>query len=127
MRVLVACLAVSTLAGLGTTAAGCARGVTYDEAYGRPDSRDWSYFRGSTTQVVEAIGRVLAFSDVSVESVGTVEGGTVVTLGGRFGGMDMEEIYIEATSEEGFGSRAQLYGRQTPLPIRFERDIAREL
>jgi hypothetical protein len=108
-------------------AAGCAPGVTYDEAYGRPDSQDWTYFRGSTGDVVEAIGRVLAFSGTSIESVGQVPGGTVVTLGARYGSGDMEEIYIESTTREGFGSRAQLYGRQTPLPIRFERDISREL
>ncbi len=108
-------------------AAGCAPGVTYDEAYGRPDSQDWTYFRGSTGDVVEAMTRVLAFSTTSIESVGEVPGGTVVTLSGRYGGGEMEEIYIESTSKDGFASRAQLYGRQTPLPIRFERDISREL
>lgn len=108
-------------------AAGCAPGVTYDEAYGRPDSQDWTYFRGTPAEVVVAIERVLAFSGTAIESVGKVPGGTVVTLGERYGGGAMEEIYIEATSKEGFGSRAQLYGRQTPLPIRFERDISREL
>ena len=118
-----AVLALALVAMLG----GCTKGLTYDEAYGRPDSQDWTYFRGSEGDVVEAMKRVLAFSNVAVESVGKVDGGTVVTLAQRFGGMDMEEIYIETTSEEGFGARAQLYGRQTPLPIRFERDVAREL
>lgn len=108
-------------------AAGCAPGVTYDEAYGRPDSQDWTYFRGSTDEVVAAIERVLAFTTTTVESVGKVPGGTVVTLGGRGGGADMEEIYIEDTTKDGFGARAQLYGRQTPLPLRFEQDISREL
>lgn len=108
-------------------AAGCAPGVTYDEAYGRPDSQDWTYFRGSTAEVVEAMERVLAFSTTTIESVGRVPGGTVVTLTERYGGGAMEEIYIEATDKDGFGARAQLYGRQTPLPIQFERDVAREL
>ncbi|GAB5537617.1 MAG: hypothetical protein Rubg2KO_38660 [Rubricoccaceae bacterium] len=108
-------------------AAGCAPGVTYDEAYGRPDSQDWTYFRGSTTEVVQAIEDVLAFTTTSVESVGKVPGGTVVTLSERYGGGDVEEIYIEDTTKDGFGARAQLYGRQTPLPLRFEQDISREL
>lgn len=108
-------------------AAGCAPGVTYDEAYGRPDSQDWTYFRGTPAEVVEAMGRVLAYTSTTIESVGQVPGGTVVTLSERYGGGAMEEIYIEATDKEGFGARAQLYGRQTPLPVRFERDVAREL
>ena len=120
MRTVLAFALVATLTG-------CMKGLTYDEAYGRPDSQDWTYFRGSEADVVEAMRRVLAFSNVAVESVGKVDGGTVVTIAQRFGGMDMEEIYIEATTEKGFGARAQLYGRQTPLPVRFERDVAREL
>lgn len=107
--------------------AACAPGVTLAEAYGEPDPFDWSYFRASPEAVIQATDQALSFSSVRIESFQDVEGGTVLTLSGRYGSAAFTEIYVEATAEEGYGARAQIYRQNAPLPDDLEVAIRAQL
>ncbi len=104
--------------------AGC--GSTFDEVLNRPDSLDWTYFEGTPDEVVVAIQEAYAFSSLRVESVEADDGlgGTVVTLTPRTGSTNMSQILVQATTVEGFQSRAQLYPSRNPLPRALEMEIS---
>lgn len=104
--------------------AGCSG--TFDEVFNRPDSLDWTYFEGTPQEVVVAIQEAYAFSSLRVESVETDEdlGGTIVTLTPRTGSADMSQILVQATTVEGFKSRAQFWPSRDPLPRALEIEIS---
>ena len=125
-RLLLAALVTSaSLAGLGL--AGCARGVTYDDAYGRPDATEWTYFEGSPQAVLDAITRYYSIRDVATESARNENGGVVLTLASRSGSADVGQILVQATTEEGFLSRAQVYPSRRSLPRDLEVGITGDL
>ena len=98
--------------------------ATIDEAYGRPDATDWTYFEGSAEAVVRAIGDSFALSGGRVESVRSEGGGTVVTIASRRGSAQVTEVLVQETDVEGFGSRAQIYTQNEPLPRWLEMEIS---
>ena len=110
MRTLLIALLVAS-AGL----AGCARGVTYDEAYGRPDATEWTYFNVPARQVADAISRYYSDRGVATEQTRDEAGGVVLTFADRRAGGETAEILVQATTVEGFESRAQLYPGRRPI------------
>jgi hypothetical protein len=113
------------VAALGLAA--CAPGVTIDEAYGRPDATTWSYFEGSPSAVVNAIGQHLSNERIRIESMVDEAGGVVLTLSAYSGSMDTARILVQPTAEEGFRSRAQAYPSGRALPRGLERAIESRL
>ncbi|HEX8385296.1 MAG TPA: hypothetical protein VF576_03875 [Rubricoccaceae bacterium] len=107
--------------------AGCARGVTIDDAYGRPDATEWTYFEGPAQTVVDAIARYYSIRDVATESARDESGGIVLTLAPRSGSADVGQILVQATNVEGFQSRAQVYPTRRPLPRDLEIGVTRDL
>lgn len=103
--------------------AGCS-GATYDEAYGRPDARRWTYFEASPGSVISSIEAFYATSDVRLESSEESDGGVVLTLASRYGGAATQQILVQATAVEGFTSRAQLFPRRRPLPRDLEQYVS---
>ena len=105
---------------------GCATGVTFDEAFGRPDAADWTYFEASPGAVVEALVDVFQLEqnlfqleqNLRVESIqdDRQAGGTLLTVSSRSGTPDYNRILVQRSPVEGYGSRAQIYPRQDPLP-----------
>lgn len=116
-----ALLALSLLALVG--AAGCGT-TSYNEAYGRPDATRWTYFEAAPAAVINAIGRYYLRNDFVVESADDVDGGVVLTLAPRLGGARTAQIFVQATSESGFASRAQIYPRRRPLPRDVEQYVS---
>ena len=104
------------LAFAALPAGGCARGVTIDQAFGRPDATTWTYFEGSPSAVVEALSRHYEMLGVRTESVREEGGGVVVVLTPREGAATNVEVLVQATTEGRFGARAQIYPDQRPLP-----------
>lgn len=98
--------------------------ATIDEAYGRPDATDWTYFNGSAEDVVRAIGATYAHTGGRVESVRSEGGGTVVTIGSRRGSAQVTEVLVQETDVEGFTARAQIYTQSQPLPRWLEMEIS---
>lgn len=105
------------------TAAGCTN-ASIAEAYGRPDPFEWTYFEGSTSDVVDALVETFAQSGVRVESVRNEDDGMILTLSSRLGSADYTEIYVEATDVESFTARAQIYPDRDPLPRWLEAQVS---
>ena len=124
MRTLSLALLFATLGATGLT--GCARGVTIDDAYGRPDATRWTYFEVSAQTTIDAISRYYSGLGIATESARDESGGVILTLADRNGGVDTGQILIQATSVEGFQSRAQLYPNRRPLPRDVETYVTRE-
>lgn len=117
--------------------------ASIDEAYGRPDALEWTYFHGSPDGVADAIGAAmvggpnlgqrLAETDsrrepslmdgYHVASVQSVEAGLVLTITPRRGSAEATEILVQETDVEGFTARAQLYPQGRPLPRWLEIEI----
>lgn len=117
-------LAALALAVLALAAAGCS---TFEEAYGRPDPFDWTYFEGPPQAVIDAIGATFAQTGVRIESYREEAGGVVITMSSRQGSAQTADILVQATTEEGFGSRAQFYPVGDPLPRWLEMEITGRL
>lgn len=111
------------LAGLGSS--GCARGVSYDDAYGRPDARRWTYFNVPAQKTIDAISRYYSSIGIATESARDESDGVVLTLANRNGGVDTGQILIQATAVEGFQSRAQIYPSRRPIPRDAETYVTR--
>ena len=123
-RTLLAATLVAT-AGLAASLTGCARGVTYDEAYGRPDATDWTYFNVPARQVVGAISQFYSDRGVATEQTRDEAGGIVMTFANRRVGGETAEILVQATTVEGFEARAQLYPGRRPVPRELETFVTR--
>ena len=106
--------------------AGCT-GATYDEAYGRPDATEWTYFDGSADEVVEAIQAAYVGTDLVAEGVGSEAEGMVVTFSARSGSSDLVQYLVQGTEEGGFESRAQTYPFARPLPRWLEISVSGRL
>lgn len=106
---------------LALTFGGCA---SIEEAYGRPDPFEWTYFRGDPRAVVGAIDEALNLSNIRVESVRSEAGGTLLTLSTRAGSADFEQILVQSTDAEDFASRAQIYPQRDPLPRWLEMEVS---
>ncbi len=120
MRTLLTALLVAS-AGL----AGCARGVTYDEAYGRPDATEWTYFNVPPSRVADAISQFYSDRGLATEQTRDEAGGTVLTFASRRSGGETAEVLVQATTVEGFETRAQLYPGRRPLPRNVEAFVTR--
>ncbi len=110
-------LALAALVSL----AGCS-GSTFDEVLNQPDALDWTYFEGTSEDVIVAIQEAYALSNQRVESVEANEdlGGTIVTVTSRTGSADLSQILVQSTSVEAYRSRAQVYPDRDPLPRSLE-------
>ena len=106
--------------GLVAALAGCA---TIEEAYGRPDPLDWTYFHGDAQDVVTALQETFTQSGLSVESVYEEAGGVVLTLSRR-GRADFAQVLVQSTDVEGFTARAQVYPDGDPLPRWLEMEVS---
>lgn len=124
MRTLSLALLLASLGAAGLT--GCARGVTYDEAYGRPDATRWTYFNVPAQTTIDAISRYYAGLGIATESARNESDGVVLTLANRRGGVATGQILIQATTVEGFQSRAQTYPDRRPIPRDAETYVTRE-
>jgi len=124
MRTLSLALLLATLGAASLT--GCARGVTIDDAYGRPDATRWTYFEVSAQTAIDAISEYYSGRGIATESARDEAGGVVLTLADRNGGVDTGQILIQSTAVEGFQSRAQLYPDRRPLPRDVETYVTRE-
>ena len=109
----VAATAVATLSG-------CHRGITIDQAYGRPDATEWTYFNVPAQKTLDAVTRFYSARGVATESARDEDGGVVLTLAVRQGSGDTGQILVQATSAEGFQSRAQVYPTRRPVPPALE-------
>ena len=105
---------------------GCARGVTIDDAFGRPDATEWTYFAAEPQRVVAAVAQYYSQIGVATESARDQDGGIVLTLASRSGSAETGQILIQATSVEGFATRAQVYPSRRPLPLDVETFVTRE-
>ncbi len=121
MRTVLPLLAVALIGLAGCTNASLA------EAYGRPDPFEWTYFRGSSSDVVMALRVSLSQASIAVESVRDNEDGTVLTVSSRFDQSQSDQILVQSTAVEGFRSRAQLYPGRDPLPRWLETEVAARL
>ena len=111
-------LAVLTAALLG----GCA---PLEEAYGRPDPFDWTYFEeGTASDVVDALQETFQQSGLRVESIRNEADGVIVTLSSRRGTVDFTEVLVQNTDVEGFTVRAQIYPSRDPLPRWLEMEVS---
>ena len=110
-------LAAPILAGCGT--------ATIDEAFGRPDATEWTYFEGPAQEVLVAIRQFYSARGVATESARDEAGGVILTLAVASGSADVGQILVQATNVEGFESRAQIYPTRRPLPQALETDITR--
>lgn len=117
MRALPLALAVLATLTLGACA-------SFEEAVGRPDPLDWTYFDGEAEDVVEAVRETFLVSGVRVESIREEAGGAVITLGSRSGSVDFTQLLVQRSEEEGFASRAQIYPVGAPLPRWLEIEIS---
>ncbi len=124
MRTLSLALLLATLGVASLT--GCARGVTIDDAYGRPDATRWTYFEVPAQTTIDAISEYYSSRGIATESARDEAGGVVLTLADRNGGVDTGQILIQAVSVEGFQSRAQIYPSRRPLPRDVETYVTRE-
>ena len=120
MRTLLLALTVAA-AGLS----GCAHGVTYDQAYGRPDATEWTYFNAPAQTVIDALIRYYSDRSVATERTRNESGGVVLTLANRSGAGDAGEILVQATDVGGFQTRAQVYPNRRPLPRAVETYVTR--
>ena len=111
------------LAGLGSS--GCARGVTIDEAYGRPDATRWTYFNVPAQRTIDAISRYYSGRGIATESARNESDGVVLSFGVRTGGVETGQILVQATTVEGFQSRAQIYPERRPIPQDAETYVTR--
>lgn len=91
-------------------------GVSYDQAYGRPDATRWTYFEATAERVQPAIESYFLTTDWRLEQTSREDDGVVMTFGDRDGGATTIQILVERSPVEGFASRAQLYPRGRPLP-----------
>lgn len=107
-------------------AAGCGRGLSIDEAYGRPDATAWTYFYASPDAVVTSITRHYASRGVDVESTSRRDGGLVLTLARR-GTANSDQILVQATDVQTFRSRAQIYPVGRPLSRDLEMSVSARL
>ncbi len=114
-------LALVATAGL----AGCARGVTYDGAFGRPDATEWTYFTQSPADVQTSISQYYRDRGVATEQTRDESGGVVLTFANQRTGGQTAEILVQATAAEGFAARAQLYPGRRPLPQDVETFVTR--
>lgn len=121
MRTLLLATLVAT-AGL----TGCARGVTFDDAYGRPDATEWTYFDSPAQTVIDAVSRYYSSRGVATESARNEGGGVVLTIANRSGAGSISQILVQATDVEGFQARAQVYPIRRPLPSDVETFVTRE-
>lgn len=117
MRTSALALTAFSLLALGACA-------TFEEAYGRPDPLDWTYFEGEPGAVVEALGDAFLTTGIRVESVRSEAGGTIMTLSSRAGTADFTEVLVQPSTEEGFASRAQVYPVGRPLPRWLEMEVS---
>lgn len=106
--------------------AGCTN-ATIEEAYGRPDPFEWTYFDGAASDVVDALQEAFNQSGVRVESIRDEAGGVVLTLASRMGSADYTQILVQRTDVEDFTARAQIYPTGAPLPRWLEMEISRGL
>ena len=109
------------VAVLALTFGGCA---SFEEAYGRPDPFEWTYFRGEPGDVVSAIDQALNLSNIRVESVRNEAGGALMTLSSRAGSADFDQILVQSSDAEDFASRAQIYPQRDPLPRWLEMEVS---
>ena len=108
---------VVLFAGLG----GCA---SLEEAYGRPDPFDWTYFEeGSAGDVADAIQETFYQSGLRVESVREENNGLVLTVASRQGRAEFTEIRVENVALDEFTARAQIYPERAPLPRWLEIEV----
>ena len=121
MRTLLLATLVAT-AGL----TGCARGVTFDDAYGRPDATEWTYFDSPAQTVIDAVSRYYSSRGVATESARNEGGGVVLTIADRSGAGSISQILVQAIDVEGFQARAQVYPIRRPLPSDVETFVTRE-
>lgn len=112
--------------GLLVALAGCS-GASIEEAYGRPDPFDWTYFYGEADDVVGALEDTFAMSGVRIESVYEEAGGVVLTLGARAGSGDFTQVLVQETDVEDFTARAQIYPVGAPLPRWLEMEVSGRL
>lgn len=115
-------LTLSLLAAL----AGCS-GASIEEAYGRPDPYDWTYFEGEAGDVVEAMEATFAASGVRIESINEEAGGVVLTLSSRFGSAEFTQVLVQRTDVEDYTARAQIYPTGAPLPRWLEMEVSGRL
>lgn len=117
-------LAVVAMTGLAALS-GCHRGLTIDQAYGRPDATEWTYFNVPAQRTLDAVRRFYSGQGVSTESARDEAGGVVLTLAVRQGSGDTGQILVQSTRVEGFQSRAQVYPSGRPVPEDLETYITR--
>ena len=103
------------------TFTGCA---TIDEAYGRPDPFEWTYFEGSPEAVIDAIGQAFSTTPAIVESARDDVDGTVLTVALRRGSAETSQILVQSTDVEAFSARAQLFPERAPLPRWLEMQVS---
>ena len=115
---------LTLLATVGLT--GCARGVTFNDAYGRPDATEWTYFNSPAQTVIDAVTRYYSSRGVATESARNEGGGVVLTIANRSGSGSISQILVQATDVEGFQARAQVYPIRRPLPSDVETFVTRE-
>ena len=96
--------------------AGCS-GATFEDVLNTPDPLDWTYFEGTSSEVVLALQEIYALSNARVESVVADDalGGTVVTISSRRGSAVPAQILVQPTAAEGYQSRAQVHPAGRPL------------
>ena len=124
MRTLFLLTLLATAGGAGLS--GCARGVTFDDAYGRPDATEWTYFDSPAQTVIDAVSRYYSSRGVATESARNEGGGVVLTIANRSGAGSISQILVQATDVEGFQARAQVYPIRRPLPSDVETFVTRE-
>lgn len=109
--------------GLVVALAGCS-GASIEEAYGRPDPYDWTYFHGEAGDVVVALEETFALSGVRVESIQREADGLVLTMSSRLGSANFVQVRVQETDVEDYTSRAQIYPTQAPLPRWLEMEVS---
>lgn len=110
-------LAAPILAGCGT--------ATIDEAFGRPDATEWTYFTQSPADVQTSLSQYYRDRGVATEQSRDEAGGVVLTFANQRTGGQTAEILVQATATDGFAARAQLYPGRRPLPRDVEAFVTR--